>query len=171
MDVLTPFKLPFIGMKEGKHKFQYQVDQFFFEAFPDAIIKECQFDVSVDFVKEDTFSQMELQFDGSFSSNCDRCLATINIPISGSGSILFKYGEEESTETDLVYIRRDAPEIDISPFIYEYITLSVPLIKVYNCESEVKPPCDSNMLKHIEDQKTISVDNPLAEQLKGLKLD
>ena len=42
----------------------------------------------------------------------------------------------------------------MAKYIYEYIVLSLPLIKVYDCENDDPLPCDEELLERLEVEDT-----------------
>ena len=55
MKPLKEFTIPFVGLKEGKHHFDYDIEQTFFEHFEYEDFNQCNIKVDVDFEKKSTF--------------------------------------------------------------------------------------------------------------------
>ncbi len=59
---------------------------------------------------------------------CDRNLDSFDYPIKLEESLIIKFGEDNySLSDDVIVIKDDTATIDVSEFIYEFITLAVPL--------------------------------------------
>ena len=175
MDSLLPYMIPVKGLRSGPHQYEFVADRSFFQSFEDSPIEEAQVKVDLELDKRPDMIVLEFSFSGHVASTCDRCLVGINLPVEGEGRVLIKYSwdQEESTDEDVVYIHPDSPKLNVAPFVYEFVVLSLPLIKVYNCEEEEQPPCDEKMLSYLEEQaeseESPESDNPFKEALKGWK--
>lgn len=175
MDALQPYVLPLKGLGNGNHEFQFVVDDDFFAAIADSPIQKAKVDLVVELDKRPNLLVFDFRFDGWVEEQCDRCLASIQLPVSGTNQLLVKYGEaEDSTEDeDVVYIPIETSAWSLAQFAYEYIVLGIPLIKVYDCESEQNPPCDDEMLDYLEQKEEAkeeeNTNNPLRDALKNWK--
>ncbi len=175
MDSLLPYMIPVKGLSVGPHQYEFIADGSFFRSFEDSPIEEAQVKVELVLDKRPDMLVLEFSFAGYVASTCDRCLVGINLPVKGEQRVLVKYSwdKEESTDEDVVYIHPDSPKLQVAPFVYEFIVLSLPLIKVYECEADERPPCDQAMLSYLEEQEEEenpdTPDNPFKEALKGWK--
>ena len=52
MKDLKQFNIPFVGLKEGKHLFQYKVDNTFFELYNYNEFEKSSINVTLEFVKK-----------------------------------------------------------------------------------------------------------------------
>ena len=59
----------------------------------------------------------------------------------------------------------------LAQYAYEYMVLSIPMIKVYACETEAEPPCDEAMLDYLDRAEPTEdhTDHPLRDAFKGWK--
>jgi uncharacterized metal-binding protein YceD (DUF177 family) len=177
MDRLIQYTIPIKGLGNGIHEFEFQVDQSFFQAFEHSSIQEGAVTVKLVFEKRPELYVLNFALAGTVKTECDRCLVDIHLPISNEHQLLVKLSEEESKEDDpdVIYIHPETPKLQIAQFIYEYIHLSIPMIKVYDCQSEEEPPCNLDMLKYLEeneekDSDQDQGDNPIWDALKNLDL-
>ena len=58
MKDLREFKIPFVGLKEGKHEFDYRIDNTFFDLFDFDEFYSSDIRVRLDFVKKATFFEL-----------------------------------------------------------------------------------------------------------------
>jgi len=170
MKSLNQFSIPVQGLKEGVHHFNFTIDQEFFKHFEGSPINESNFEVKL--ILDKRADMLVLQFDsaGSIRTECDRCLAKINLPIQDSQQLIVKYSVEEREEAEVIYVSREMTEFNVAKFIYEYICLAVPMIKTYNCEDENPSVCNNEVvnrlnLEETEEEKT----NPIWDELNKLK--
>jgi len=171
MDTLLEFSIPVSGLKEGIHSFDFQLDSSFFEHFPESIIKKGSFWVQLNFEKRIDFYQMGFSFEGTIETVCDRCLAAINFPVKGENRLIIKFAEDFSEEGELIYIPHKTEKLNVARYIYEFIHLAIPFVKIYNCQEEIPKPCDEQVLQLLEkeSQNTDSADSSVWDQLKDIK--
>lgn len=178
MKSLNHFTLPILGLKMGMHQFDFQIDKEFFNHFDQSVIESGEFDVRLYFDKRPDMIVLVFEYEGFAQTNCDRCLATIQLPVKGNNQLLVKYAEEESEDDEIWYIPSGKSELNVAKPIYEFILLSLPIIKTYDCQSEEQPPCDEEMLRYlIPPEETKEEDtgedddlsNPFRDALKDFK--
>lgn len=134
--------IPFIGLKEGMHHFEFEINSSFFEQFDYSIIKKASFKVKIDFEKKKTLFNVFFYFKGIIETICDRCLDSITIKAKGEEKLIIKFGETSFDETDEIKVISPAEhELDLSNEVYEYIHLLLPSKvehkKIEECNSEM----------------------------------
>ena len=176
--VLQPFTLPVRGLKNGVHEYDFRIENDFFAAFEQSPITEGSFDVHLSFQKQDSLFEMTFDFSGNVKTECDRCLADIRLPFEGSEYLTVKVTLEENEEdAEIIYISPDVHELNVAKYLYEFICLSVPYHKVYDCQKEKTRPCDMVVLEKLNATLTDKMpdseennDNPLTDFFQGLQL-
>ena len=177
MDGLVPYSLPIKGLHNGIHEFSFQIGSDFFSNFEDSPIEACQIELALTLDKRPSMMVLEFDFDGTVRTECDRCLASINLPIEGHQRLVVKYSEDaEQEDADMIFVHPEASDLNVATYIYEFIVLAVPMIKVYDCQDEENPPCNFEMLAFLsqnEDKATENApeSNPVWDALKNLKKD
>ena len=174
METLNQFTIPLEGLKDGMHQFDFQIDRGFFNHFEQSPIQEGNFDLKLFFDKRPDLLVLTFDFKGSFSTNCDRCLEAIELPMKNSEQLLVKYAEAPSEEADVVYIERGTQQLNVAKYAYEFICLSIPMIKVYDCEEDENPPCNQAILDQLYNEEEVEEEetkNPVWDALKDLKKD
>lgn len=174
MNSLQAFILPLKGLGDGSHQFDFLVDDDFFQSFESSPVEEGKIKIVVKLDKRPTLLVFDFAFSGKVATSCDRCLVDIQLPLEGENRLLVKYGEgnDEHSDEDVVYISPETSSWSIAQYIYEYILLAIPLIKVYDCQEEANPPCDDQMLDKLEivenpEPETEEKNNPFRDALKG----
>ena len=173
MDALAAYDIPVSGLKNGVHLFDYQLDSAFFGHFPNSLITEGNFEVQLVFEKRVDLYELQFSFTGEMATTCDRCLAPIRFPLAGTNCLLVKFSDEPSDDEDILYIPAKSEKLNVAPYLYEYIGLKVPFVKTYDCATEAEPPCDTEMLKHLDDNQPSdsapAEDNPAWDALRNIK--
>ena len=147
MKALDHFSIPLKSITEGTKILEFVLDHKFFQLFENELIGECEIMQKITFERRSDLIIVHLSHDGTIQADCDRCLEPIKIPVKAERRFVVKFVDEiQEDEDDVIYILRDQDKYDISPMINEVVTLSMPLIKVYDCQSDPDAPCG-------EDQK------------------
>ncbi len=174
MKDLKQFNIPFVGLKEGSHEFQYQIDKKFFEAFQFDEFEDAAINVTVTLVKKSTL--LELQFDatGTVTVPCDITSELYDQPVKGSFPLIVKFGTEFDDENEeILVLPYEHYQVNVAQYIYELIVLSVPSKRIHpkvqdgTMESETL-----KKLKQLEVKKESTVDksatDPRWDKLKDL---
>lgn len=150
MDALRPFVIPISGLHLGQHEYRFEVGKEFFDSFEDPVVTDGEFVVDLLLDKRSRLLVLDFEVEGAEFTQCDRCLNPIHLPVSGEYRLYVKFGEGVEDEPDVVFIEEGAIELDVSQFVYEYISLSAPMVKVYDCDNDPEPPCNFEVLAKLE---------------------
>ena len=132
MKKLNEFLIPFIGLKLGKHQFEYQINKAFFESFDYDEFESADIKVSVVFDKKSTLLELNFKHKGTIHVPCDLTNEMFDFPIKGKLKVIVQFGEEYNDDNDeLLILPHGEHEINISQIIYEMIALSIPFRKVH----------------------------------------
>lgn len=172
MKNLVQFSIPYKGLKNGLHNYDFTLDHRFFELMENHDFVGSLFNVKVDLDKKHDHCMLTFMIEGSLSTNCDRCTANIAMPIDQKYTLLLKFSESENPMEDdeIVFLDPETSILDIAPYIYEYVILSIPLVKIFDCDED--KDCDNEVLNKLykEDDDT-SEEGGIWDSLKGLNLE
>lgn len=127
MKDLKDFNIPFVGLKEGSHLFEYQIDKKFFEAYDYDEFNNCNVTAAVDFVKKSTLMELCFTINGTVNVPCDMTNEPYNQKIEGTLNLVVKFGEDYNDDNeDILIIPHEYYQINVAQYIYELIVLSVP---------------------------------------------
>lgn len=169
--VLDEFIIPFSGLKNGIHHFDFEVNDQFFACFENSEITHGSLNVSLALDKKSVLLVLNIKASGTVIVPCDRCGDDFEFALDGQQSIVVKFGGEESenTDEDVIYLSFKDHEINVAQPVYETISLALPYKRNHD-----DGKCNPEALKKIklfskEDlDKSDSVD-PRWEALKKLK--
>jgi uncharacterized metal-binding protein YceD (DUF177 family) len=175
---LKQFSIPFTGLKIGKHQFEFEVDNSFFDAFEYSLVKKGDLKVLVELDKQETMLILQFQIEGMVELDCDKCLSQFNAPIKIQERQIVKFAEDklESDDLEIIVLTKKESELDVSEIIYEFINVSVPYVKV--CEENGEGvQCDREMIERLErltigtseEEEEKTNDDPRWAALKKLK--
>jgi uncharacterized metal-binding protein YceD (DUF177 family) len=132
MKHLNDFLIPFIGLKLGKHQFDYQINNKFFENFDFDEYESSDVKVNLIFEKKSTFMELNFKHKGTVNVACDLTGEMFDLPIKGKIKLVVQFGEEYNNDNDeLLIIPHGEHQLDVSQYLYEMIVLSVPLRRVH----------------------------------------
>lgn len=165
MGNLKEFSLPIKGLKNGVHEYDFEIGSDFFKNFESSPVEEGNFTVHLTLDKRDSFFELSFDIDGTIRTECDRCTATIDLPVVDSQYLTVKYSiEEKEEDAEIAYITHDTSEFNIAKYIYEYISLAVPFHKAYDCENDNPMPCDFDVLNRINPTPSVSESEPVEKK-------
>jgi uncharacterized metal-binding protein YceD (DUF177 family) len=172
---LNEFLIPFIGLKLGKHQFEYQIDNNFFDKFEFDEYENSNINVIAVLDKKSVFMELELKHNGTVNVACDTTGEYFDLEINSKIRVVIQFGEEFNNDNEeLLIIPHGEHQIDISQYIYEMIVLSVPLRRVHPGIKDGSLQSESlNKLKELE-VKTITEEeniDPRWDKLKQLLTD
>lgn len=132
MKLLKEFTIPFVGLKIGKHHFEYKVEQTFFEHFEYEDFNDVNINVSLELEKKSTLLELHFKISGSVNVNCDLTNEPYNQTIENEFDLVVNFGDEYNDENiDILIIPHGTYEINIQQYIYELIILAVPIKRLH----------------------------------------
>ena len=143
--MINTFKIPFVGLKPGKHEFEFDVDNSFFETLSYSLIEKGNLKVWLDLEKKETMLLASFYVDGAVEMVCSRCNEPMDAEVEGELEIIYKFGHESYDDENLIVISPDSFEIDVTQPIYELISVSLPSRPVHE-----EGKCDEEMVKLLE---------------------
>lgn len=131
MKVNKEFLIPFGGLKQGKHQFEFEIDKKFFEYFDFDEYENVNIKVDLTLDKKSTMLELSFKHKGTINVPCDISNENFDLPVKGKLNLIVKFGEEYNDENDeMLVLPHGEYQVDVSQYIYEMIVLSVPLKRV-----------------------------------------
>lgn len=167
--------IPFVGLKEGGHRFDFEINNKFFETFKYDEILGADIKVSLEFVKKSTLLELGFTANGTIKVACDLTNEHYNESIKTVLDLVVKFGNEFSDENeDILIIPHSEYQLDVAQFIYEMIVLAIPKKKVHPGISDGTLQTDIlEKLKELQpkEHKTNQDTDPRWSKLKDLLTD
>ena len=174
MNALDHFSVPYKGLGNGIHHLKFFVDSDFFKEFEDAHLDNGKFEIDVELDKRHDHSILMFSISGTTKTSCDRCLSAIDLPSSGEYKLHVKHGEREGSNDEIMFIHPETSILNLAQVVYEFVSLSVPIIKTYDCDLEDNPPCNFEVLNRLNeedgDAEEGNVEGGVWDSLKDLDL-
>ena len=150
MKSLKDYTIQFVGLKLGKHHFEYQIDKKFFEYFEYEEFNDVNVDVDLLFDKKTTLLELNFKISGFVNVNCDLTNEPYNQPVKNEFDLVVKFGDEYNDEyEDILIVPHGTYEVNIQQYIYELIVLSVPIKRIHPGVKD--GTLDSEILKKLDE--------------------
>ncbi len=169
---MKSFTIPFIGLKEGKHQFDYQIDKKFFDAFQYDEFDAAAVHVALTFDKKTTMLELEFDINGTVTVNCDISNELYEQPITDNFKLIVKFGETYNDDHDeILVIPHSEFQINIAQYIYESIVLAVPTKRLHpkvidgSLQNEIIEKLKEFEIKELKSDTT----DPRWDKLKDIK--
>jgi uncharacterized protein len=144
--------IPLSGLKEGRHTFDFEIGEAFFEQFEESEIKEGSLVAYVEMDKSSTHIDMAIRISGSLKVSCDRCLEMFFQPVDCTNRLIVKFGKSiEDTDPDILSLSADENELDLTQHFYEFIMLALPIRRVHPDDNGGNSTCDPVMLEKLKE--------------------
>lgn len=171
------FLIPFIGLKLGKHQFEYQINKTFFEDFEYDEFDTVDVKVNVVLEKKSTMLELVFKHKGTVNIPCDLTGEPFDLPIKGRINLVVQFGEVyDNNNEELLILPHGEYQIDIAQYIYEMIVLSIPYKRIHpgvkdgSINTEVLRSIIGTLPKERQTEKEKNID-PRWDQLKQLLTD
>lgn len=172
MKDLKPFNIPFIGLKEGSHLFEYQIDIKFFEEFQFDDFLDANIQVTLDLVKKGAFLELNFTANGTVNVPCDLSNEPFDLKVENTLPLLVKFGYEFNDDHEEVLILpNEAHQLNVAQYIYEMIVLAIPSKRIH--PKVLDGTMDSEALKKLKEleitkEKPAKEADPRWDKLKDL---
>tara|TARA_B110000263_G_C15310176_1_gene512674 strand:- start:860 stop:1375 length:516 start_codon:yes stop_codon:yes gene_type:complete len=170
MDPLSNYAIHFVGLKEGLHEFNFEIDDTFFKAFDYNEFNNSKINCLISLEKKSTLMNLKFNYIGLINVNCDISNEPFDFSINLSTDLVVKFGKMFNDENDeIIILSHGSYKIDVSQYIYEMIVLSVPLKKIH--PGIEKGTLKTEVLKRLEElspKKTKQIKDPRWDKLKDL---
>jgi uncharacterized protein len=177
MEALKAYDIRFSGLKNGFHYFDYEIDGSFFSAFEGSLITDARLQVQLELERKTSGLVLAFKLTGELFLPCDRCLERVGMPVAGTADLVVKLTADPGENTEnLWFLPLTAWEINVGQFLYETISLLMPLRVA--CEAGNSGACQQdfeNLMQKYDGstaktEESDEVADPRWEKLKNLKL-
>lgn len=152
MNYLSQYTLPFSGLSEGKHQFDFTVDDRFFAEFETSEVEKGELKIQVELEKRSTYLSLVFSISGTVELVCDRCLENFIYPLESNRKLLVKFSEKQvEDEAEMVYLHPNDFQVEVAQYIYEFVILSLPIRRIHPDGENGESLCDPVMLRKLEE--------------------
>ena len=132
MKQLKEYNIPFVGLKEGNHTFEFDINEKFFDLFKFDDYNKANIKALVDFTKKPNLLNLMFTINGTVNVPCDTTNEPFDLAIEGEMPLIVKFGYEYNDDNDeILILPNEAYQINVAQYIYELVVLSVPSKKIH----------------------------------------
>ena len=172
MSTANQFFLKFIGLKDGSHKFEYDLDNSFFASHDYSDFNSCDIKVKIELVKKTTVLELHMIGSGLANINCTLSNEPFDFEVNSKMKLLLKFGDKyDDSNDELIILPHGSHTVELDQFLYEMIVLSMPIRNVHPGIDDGSLKSDIlNRLKDFDINKEKSSNfDPRWDKLKKLK--
>ena len=126
------FNIPFSGLKQGKHDFNFHIDNTFFDAFDYDEFNDANITIDVVLHKTSTMMELDLEAGGTVNVDCDITSEPYDQALSANLHLVVKFGDMYNDDDDeILIIPHNEHQVNIAQYVYEMLVLAVPQKRVH----------------------------------------
>lgn len=126
------YAIPFVGLKEGQHRFDYEIDNTFFDLFDFQEFNSSDIKVDIEFIKKANMLELEFYISGHVNINCDVTLEPYNQEVDNQLSLVVKFGDAYNDDNEeLLILPHGEYELEVQQYIYEGVVLGLPAKRIH----------------------------------------
>ena len=152
------FEIAFVGLKPGIHEFNYEVDDKFFAAVAEEKdFSNCNAKIKLLLDKKTGFMLLKFEIGGKADVVCDRCSNTLGMDLWDEFNMVVKMVDNpeemnsKEDDPDIYYISKTESHLHLNDWIYEFVSLSVPMQKSCSEEEFGGPKCNKEVLEKLRE--------------------
>lgn len=170
MPKLKDYLISFMGLKLGKHQFDYQIDKEFFNLFDYDEFQSISVQCRVELNKKENMLELTLHHEGSVLVNCDLTNEEFDQPIQGDLQVVVKFGEEYNDDHDeILILPHGEHQVSVAQYIYESILLSIPQKRIHPGVAD--GTLESKALDYLDNQENNEEEQEQSEDDKESETD
>ena len=145
-----------MGLKPGIHEFSYEIDEKFFAEFENRDFTNCNAKIKLQLDKKSSFMLLKFEIGGKADVICDRCNNTLSFDLWDEFNMVIKMVDnpeemnEQEDDPDIYYISRTESHLHLNEWIYEFVSLSIPMQKTCSEEEYGGPKCNLEVLEKLK---------------------
>ena len=130
---LSDFQISFSGLKLGAHRFDFQIEDSFFQLYDYAEIDSGQINAIILLQKKSNLLELEFQVKGNVTLACDTCTEDYTQSIESNFKQIVKFSDvTELEETDeIIILPTNEHTLKLAHHLYEFIHLSLPSRRIH----------------------------------------
>ena len=178
MKPLKAFDIQFVGLKLGKHIYEYEIDYEFFEHFEYDEFNDVNVKIVLTLEKKSTFLELKFLAEGTINVDCDLTNEPFDLAANASFDLVVKFGNEYNNDNEeILIIPHGEYEINVAHYIYELIALSLPQKRIHpgvedgTLDSEILEKLEKLSPKSLANKPQQEDNDPRWDTLKKLLTD
>jgi uncharacterized metal-binding protein YceD (DUF177 family) len=167
-------EIAFVGLKPGIHEFAYDIDDKFFADVEGVDFTNCTAKVKLSLDKKASFMLLKFEVGGKADVICDRCSNTLTMDLWDEFNMLVKMVDnpnemnEKEDDPDVFYISRTESHLQLNNWLFEFVSLSVPMQKMCSPEEMDGSKCNKEVLEMLKKMEVKDDADNATDIWKGL---
>jgi uncharacterized metal-binding protein YceD (DUF177 family) len=155
------FEIACVGLKPGIHEFTFEVDDQFFTEVESRDFTNCSAIVKLQVDKKSGFMLLKFEVGGKSDVDCDRCGNRLTMDLWDEFNMVVKMVDnpeemnEKEEDPDIFYISKTESHLRMNDWIYEFVSLSIPLQRMCTDEEMGGPKCNKEVLAKLNEMKVM----------------
>jgi len=170
------YDIAFVGLKPGIHEFEYEIDDKFFVEYQEQDFRNCIARIKLTLDKNNGFMRLKFEVGGKIEVTCDRCGNGLPLDLWDDFNIVVKMVDdpdvmnEQEEDPDIYYISKGESHLHVADWIYEFVTLSIPMQRRCKEEEIGGPQCNKEVLEMLKKMEDVNKgNNPLSQGLEQFR--
>jgi len=145
--MISFYNIAFKGLSQGKHLYEFEIDDRFFDEFEEAFVESGKVNVQLTLEKQSSLIILWFDIQGTVNVQCDRCLEMYDQEIQSKERIFVKFGEKEFVDgDDVIWVSANDHQLNVAQLIYEFIGLAIPIKRIHPGDKNGNSTCDQEMI-------------------------
>lgn len=156
------FVIPFVGLKQGVHEFDFEIGNSFFESIEYSIVQKGKVNVKLSLDKKETMLVGDFSLHGIVETSCARCTEPVDSKVEGEFQLVYKFDDKPSEDESLVIIYPEEYQINVKESILEFISVSLPSRTVHKkgeCNEEITEILKEYQVFTLNEDSEVEFDN------------
>lgn len=132
MNPLRAYDIHIVGLDNKRYEYDFTSDSSFFAAMEQELIKTGHVQTHLVLEKSETMIRLDFHIVGTVDQTCDRSLDEYEEPVNTEQTMLLKFGDHnEELSDEIELIERNTATINVAHYIFEFISLSLPMKRLH----------------------------------------
>lgn len=149
MGKFDKYNIDLKSVQADSAKYEFVLDNLYFANIDGPEVQKGKVNVELSVKRSLHAFELDFQINGVVFVPCDRCLDDVELSVTSSDKLLVKFGREYAEEGDnLIIIPEEEGVINVAWFMYEFISLAIPMKHVH-APGKCNKAMTSKLSKHL----------------------
>lgn len=139
---------------------EYAISNSMFETVENTMVKGGNLTATVTATASPTGLDLDFNIKGDAIVECDRCLDDMTVDIDKNEKLKIQFADHYEDNADVVMVEKNQKELDLWPFIYDFIVLALPIVHVHP-----EGQCNVEMLRELDKYMVSTTNEPDTQEL------
>ncbi len=165
MEELKKYDINLLNLKNQEYVYTFKAESSFFSCFEKSLVEKGDCDIVVKLTKSETMIRLLFQIKGFLTLTCDRSLEEFDYSFETKENLILKFGNtREQVTEELEIIEKNAVDINVAQYIYEFVMLSIPAKKLHPKFKGAEEDEDEDLPLLVYSSEAAEEENPIQEE-------